>query len=63
MTQAMNKIELPANLVQALLNYLQARPYVEVAGLINEIMAHKPAVHEVPAETEADTAQHPNKSV
>ena len=55
----MNKIELPTNLVQTILNYLQARPYQEVAGLIGEIMKHQPAVHEVPAETEADTAQHP----
>ena len=55
----MNKIELPTNLVQALLNYLQARPYAEVAGLIAEIMQHKPAVHEVPDDSEANAAQHP----
>jgi hypothetical protein len=48
----MNKIELPTNLVQAIVNYLQARPYAEVAALIGEIMAHKPAVHEVPDDSE-----------
>ena len=50
-------IELPVNLVQAIVNYLQARPYQEVAGLISEIMQHKPAVHEVPDDSEADTAK------
>ena len=55
----MNKIELPTNLVQTILNYLQARPYVEVAALISEIMQHQPAVHEVPDDSEADAAQHP----
>jgi len=55
----MNKIELPTNLVQAILNYLQARPYAEVAALISEIMQHKPAVHEVTDDSEADAAQHP----
>ena len=54
----MNKIELPTNLVQAIVNYLQARPYAEVAALIGEIMAHKPAVHEVP-DSEAEVAQNP----
>ena len=58
----MNKVELPVNLVQALLNYLQGRPYQEVAGLISEIMQHQPAVREVDSEaeadTEADSAQH-----
>ena len=54
----MNKVELPINLVQVLLNYLQTRPYSEVAGLISEIMQHQPAVHEVQSETETDTAQH-----
>jgi hypothetical protein len=50
----MNKnVELPINLVQALLNYLQGRPYAEVAALISEIMQHKPAVHEVTDDTEA----------
>ena len=55
----MNKVELPINLVQALLNYLQTRPYSEVAALISEIMQHQPAVREVDteADTEADTAQ------
>ena len=48
-------IELPVNLVQAILNYLQARPYSEVAALISEVMQHKPAVHEVP-DSEAETA-------
>ena len=48
-------VELPTNLVQAILNYLQGRPYQEVAALISEIMAHKPAVHEVP-DSEAETA-------
>ena len=51
----MNKIELPTNLVQAIVNYLQSRPYQEVAGLIAEIMKHQPAVHEVP-DSEAETA-------
>ena len=51
----MNKIELPINLVQAILNYLKARPYAEVAGLIGEIMQHQPAVREV----DSDTAQNP----
>ena len=55
----MNNVELPVNLVQALLNYLQARPYAEVAGLISEIMQHKPVVHEVPDDSEAESAQHP----
>ena len=50
----MNKVELPTNLVQALLNYLQARPYAEVAGLIGEIMAHKPVVHEVSDDSEVE---------
>ena len=54
----MNKIELPVNVVQTILNYLQARPYAEVAALIGEIMAHKPAVHEVP-DSEAEAAQNP----
>ena len=53
----MNNIELPVNLVQAILNYLQARPYAEVAALISEIMQHKPAVHEVTDDSEADTAK------
>ena len=52
----MNKnVELPINLVQVLLNYLQTRPYSEVAALISEIMQHQPAVHEVP-DSEAETA-------
>ena len=51
----MQKIELPINVVQTILNYLQGRPYTEVAALISEIMQHKPAVHEVP-DSEADTA-------
>jgi hypothetical protein len=50
----MNKIELPINVVQTILNYLQARPYSEVAGLISEIMQHQPAVSEVPDNSEAD---------
>jgi hypothetical protein len=56
----MNKVEIPINVVQAILNYLQGRPYQEVAGLISEIMQHQPAVREVDSEadTEADTAQH-----
>jgi hypothetical protein len=49
----MNNVEMPVNLVQALLNYLQTRPYSEVAALIAEIMQHKPAVHEVPDDSEA----------
>ena len=55
----MNKVELPTNLVQTILNYLQARPYAEVAALISEIMQHQPAVREVDSEadSEADTAQ------
>jgi hypothetical protein len=52
----MNNVEMPVNLVQAIVNYLQARPYAEVAGLISEIMQHKPAVHEVPDDSEAETA-------
>jgi hypothetical protein len=52
-----NKIELPVNLVQAIVNYLQARPYAEVAALIGEIMKHQPAVHEAPDDSEA--AQNP----
>jgi hypothetical protein len=55
----MNKVELPVNLIQTILNYLQARPYQEVAALIAEIMQHKPAVHEVTDDSEADAAQHP----
>ena len=55
----MNKVELPINRGQAILNYLQARPYAEVAALISEIMQHKPAVHEVTDDSEADAAQHP----
>jgi len=51
------KVELPINLVQALLNYLQARPYQEVAGLISEIMQHQPTVSEVPDDSEAEAAQ------
>jgi len=50
------KVELPINLVQALLNYLQARPYQEVAALISEIMQHQPAVREVDSEAEAAEA-------
>ena len=49
----MNKIELPMNLVQGIVNYLQGRPYAEVAGLIAEIMKHQPAVHEV-SDSEAE---------
>ena len=52
----MNKVELPINLVQALLNYLQARPYSEVAGLISEIMQHQPTVSEVPDNSKADNS-------
>ena len=48
-------ISLPVPLVQVLLNYLQTRPYSEVAALISEIMQHQPAVHEVP-DSEAETA-------
>jgi len=55
----MNKVELPINFVQVLLNYLQTRPYSEVAALISEIMQHQPAVREVDSEAEADTAQNP----
>ena len=52
----MNKnVELPINLVQVLLNYLQTRPYSEVAALISEIMQHQPAVHEV-TDSEAEAA-------
>ena len=51
----MNKIELPTNLVQAIVNYLQARPYAEAAALIGEIMKHQPAVHEV-TDSEVDNA-------
>ena len=50
------KVEIPINVVQAILNYLQSRPYAEVAALIAEIMQHQPAVHEVPDDSEADTA-------
>jgi hypothetical protein len=53
----MNKIEISTNLVQRILNYLQTRPYAEVAGLISEIMQHQPVVSEVPDDSEADTAQ------
>ena len=53
------KVELPINLVQVLLNYLQTRPYSEVAALISEIMQHQPVVYEVPDDSEADAAQHP----
>jgi len=52
-----NNVEMPVNLVQGILNYLQARPYQEVAGLIAEIMRHQPAVHEVPDGSEAESAQ------
>ena len=52
----MNKIELPVNLVQAIVNYLQARPYAEVAALIGEIMKHQPVVHEV---SDSEVVQNP----
>jgi len=50
----MNKIELPVNVVQTILNYLQARPYAEVAALIGEIMKHQPVVHEVSDDSEVE---------
>ena len=53
----MSKIVRPVNLVQAIVNYLQSRPYAEVAALIAEIMQHKPAVHEVSDDSEV--AQNP----
>ena len=55
----MNKIELPTNLVQAIVNYLQARPYAEVAGLIGEIVKATP-VQPVEAAPTSDTGNDDN---
>ena len=52
----MNKVEIPINVVQAILNYLQGRPYAEVAGLISEMMQHQPAVREVDSEAKVAEA-------
>lgn len=50
----MQKVELSVELVNAILNYLGTKPFVEVAGLINKIQEEAgpqvPPAEEAPSE-------------